>query len=87
MPVDPRLGGVLLGMDPRDAQIASLWQTVRDQQRQINDLRSSALIQTGASTPTAAGLTGRDGTPYGQTANTFWLRLGGQWRGVAMPLT
>lgn len=88
MPVDPRLSGVPLGIqDPLQAQLAALSKQLADQQRQINDMRQAATIQTGTSSPSAAGLLGRDGTPYGSTAPAFWIRVGGAWRGVSLPLT
>lgn len=85
MPTDPRLGGNVLGLDPRDAQLASLRQTCADLQRQINDLRAAATIQVGAGTP--AGLSARSGAPYAQTNATFWVMLPVGWRGVSLPLT
>jgi hypothetical protein len=86
MPVDPRLGGNALGItDPLQAQLAALAGRVADLQRQINDLRAAPTVQIGAGTP--AGFSSRDGTPYGQTNATFWLKFPTGWRGVSLPLT
>lgn len=86
MPTDPRLAGNAFGItDPVMAQLAAMRVVMADQQRQINDLRGAATIQIGAGTP--AGFSSRDGTPYGQTNATFWLKLPTGWRGVSLPLT
>lgn len=86
--VDPRLGGVPHGItDPLERRFAALEKRLAEQQREINDLRAAATIQTGTASPSASGLLGRDGTPYGRTTGEFWLRFGTGWRGVTLPLT
>jgi hypothetical protein len=87
-PVDPRLGGNSLGVtDPLMAQLVALRMTCADLQRQINDLRAAPSVQTGTASPSASGLLGRDGTPYGRTTGEFWMRFPTGWRGVTLPLT
>lgn len=62
MPTDPRLAGNAFGItDPVMAQLAAMRIQMADQQRQINDLRAAATIQTGSGVPTG---TARNGTPY-----------------------
>jgi hypothetical protein len=88
VPTDPRLGGVVLGIaDPQIAALASLRQEVADLRREVRDLRAAALVQTGTASPSASGLLGRDGTPYGRTTGEFWMRFPTGWRGVTLPLT
>jgi hypothetical protein len=94
---DPRLGGVVLGAgapstDPTDAtrraleaQFAAVNARIATLEREIRDLRAAGVVQLGAGTP--AGLSARDGAPYGQTNATFWLKLPTGWRGVSLPLT
>jgi hypothetical protein len=88
MPTDPRLAGNAFGItDPVMAQLAAMRTVMADLQRQINDLRAAASVQTGTASPSASGLLGRDGTPYGRTTGEFWMRFPTGWRGVALPLT
>jgi hypothetical protein len=88
MPTDPRLVGVPVGIaDPLEARLSALQAQIAGLQRQITDLRAAASVQTGAASPSASGLLGRDGTPYGRTTGEFWMRFPTGWRGVTLPLT
>jgi hypothetical protein len=82
-PVDPRLGGVVLGItDPQMAALATLRQEVADLRREVRDLRAAATIQVISGAPTQSS---RDGTPVGDSASSkFWLRLAGQWKSVTL---
>jgi hypothetical protein len=79
VPTDPRLTGVPAGVqDPLLAQLVALQQRCADLQRQINDLRAAANVQTGSGAPTQPA---RDGTQYVDTTNLrLYIRANGNWR-------
>jgi hypothetical protein len=84
--IDPRTAALPAGIqDPLQSQLAALSGRIDSLQRQINDQRSAPTVQIGAGTP--AGFSSRDGTPYGQTNATFWVKFPTGWRGVSLPLT
>lgn len=82
-PVDPRLGGVVLGItDPSLAALATLRQEVADLRREVRDLRSAATVQVGAGAPTQAA---RDGTLYVDTTGSrLYARTLGVWKSVVI---
>lgn len=78
-PVDPRLGGVVLGItDPSLAALTALRQEVADLRREVRDQRAAATVQVGTGAPPQAA---RDGTLYiDQTNLRLYARMNGAWR-------
>jgi hypothetical protein len=100
MSTDPRFAGFTSPVSPpgasnADRAISQLWAALGDLQRQnadlrreVRDLRAAPTIQVAGGLPAASGYTGREGTPYASVAGpSFWVRIGGAWRGVNLPLT
>jgi hypothetical protein len=67
---------------------AMLRQRVENLERVVATILRTPNVQTGPAHPSAQpGANARDGTLYGQTGNTLWMRIGSAWRGVSLPLT
>lgn len=89
MPTDPRLNSLVQFAqnaatgNSQAGVIGVLRSELVDHGQRISALERAATIQTGSGAPSQPA---RDGTAYGQSPNTLWLRLNGVWRGVNLPL-
>jgi hypothetical protein len=88
VPVDPRLNSLVEFVSaemahPGAGVHADTAHRIAALEARIASLERAATVQIGAGVPAQPA---RDGTLYGQTTNTLWLRINSAWRGVNLPL-